>query len=62
MPTTTDDITKLVSTWSSKSCNMDQIHTHLLKANLSSLAPVIADMLTCRLRQGFSFPPLKNLS
>ena len=31
---------------------MDQIHTHLLKANLSSLAPVIADIVNVSIATG----------
>ena len=45
MPPTTDEITKLVSKLACESCKLDPIPTHLLKANLSSLAPVIADIV-----------------
>ena len=43
-PTTTNEITKLDSKSACKSCKLDPILTNLLKENLSSLAPVIADM------------------
>ena len=52
MPTTTDDITKLVSKSAYKSCKLDPIPTHLLKDNLSSLAPVIADIVNMSIATG----------
>ena len=52
MPTTTDEITKLVCKSACKSCMLDPIPTHLLKANLSSLAPVIADIVNVSITTG----------
>ena len=52
MPTTTDEITKLVSKSACKSCKSDPIPTHLLKNNLSSLAPVIADIVNMSIATG----------
>ena len=52
MPTTTDDITKLVSKLACESCKLDPIPTHLPKANLSSLAPVIADIVMVSIATG----------
>jgi len=54
-PTTTDEITKLVNKSSCKSCNLDPIPTHLLKANVSSLAPVIDDIVNVSIATG-DFP------
>ena len=52
MPTTTDEITKLVSKSACKSCKLDPIPTHLLKSNLSCLAPVIADIVSMSIATG----------
>ena len=52
MPTTTDEITKLVSKSACKSCKSGPIPTHLLKNNLSSLAPVIADIVNMSIATG----------
>ena len=52
MPTTTDENTKLVSKSACKSCKLDPIPTHLLKDNLSSLAPVIADIVNMSIATG----------
>ena len=52
MPTTTDEITKLVSKSACKSCMLDPIPTHLLKVNLSSLAPVISDIVNVSIATG----------
>ena len=45
-------ITKLVSKSDCKSCKLDPIPTHLLKADLSSLAPVIADIVNVSIATG----------
>ena len=45
LPTTTNEITKLVSKSACKSCKLDPIPIHLLKDNISTLAPVIADIV-----------------
>ena len=52
MPTTTNEITKLVSKSACKSCKLDPIPTHLLKNNLSSLAPVVADIVNMSIATG----------
>ena len=54
MPTTTDEVTKLVSKSACKSCKLDPIPTNLLKDNLSSLEPVIADIVTMSIATGVS--------
>ena len=45
MPTQSDEITNLVSKSACRSCKLDPIPTYLLKANLSSLAQVIANVV-----------------
>ena len=52
LPTTTYEITKLVSKSACKSCKLDPIPTHLLIDNISTLAPVIADIVNLSITMG----------
>ena len=59
LPTTANEITTFVSKSASKSCKLDQIPTHLLKDNIFTLAPVIAEIVNLSITTGV-FPSAFN--
>ena len=50
-PATTDEIKKLIKSSSNASCDLDPIPTVLLKECCDEIAPVIADIVNCSLKQ-----------
>ena len=60
MPTTTDEITKLVIISACQSCKLDPSSTDQLKSNLSSLAPVIAEVMNVSIATGVFLSAFKK--